>query len=498
MGYPSTIVFVHGWSVTNTDTYGGLPERLAAEAAAAGRTLKVRDLQLAKYVSFHDEVRIEDLARGMEAAVRRELGTLIARGERFAVVTHSTGGPLARAWWWNHYGAKRDAGPCPMSHLVMLAPANFGSALAQLGKGRLSRLKSWAGGVEPGTGVLDWLEHGSRESWQLNELWIRGRFPKPADGGAFCFVLTGQRVDRSLYDHLNSYTGESGSDGVVRVPAANLNAAMLRLEQGRGAESGELKPVGRLLRAPRTAFRLISGAAHSGKEMGIMRAVAPRVDGAGQEVCDAILRCLEVGDDAGYATLCDGFDAETRRIEQAEHVEIQKIPVLPDRHYIHDRTSLVIFRLRDDAGHPLQDFDLELTGANNDPDLLPEGFFKDRQRNQRAKHVLTYFFNHDLMTDGAEVRDPRDPSELLRKRRAGVDRLGLRITPRPASGFVHYRSCAVAADPKTLKAVIRPNETALVDVVLRRVVHREVFETDPGDARRTDFRKVKPGEPPLD
>ena len=30
------VVFVHGWSVTHTNTYGGLPERLAAEAAAAG------------------------------------------------------------------------------------------------------------------------------------------------------------------------------------------------------------------------------------------------------------------------------------------------------------------------------------------------------------------------------------------------------------------------------------------------------------------------------
>eukprot|EP01031_Cornospumella_fuschlensis_P043536 gene43536-53229_t len=43
----------------------------------------------------------------------------------------------------------------------MLAPANFGSALAQLGKGRVGRLKAWFSGVEPGQGVLDWLELGS-------------------------------------------------------------------------------------------------------------------------------------------------------------------------------------------------------------------------------------------------------------------------------------------------------------------------------------------------
>lgn len=498
MAYPSTIVFVHGWSVTDTDTYGGLPQRLAAEAAARGRTLRLHDLRLAKYVSFHDEVRVEDLARAMEAAIRRELGDAVARGERFAVLTHSTGGPVAREWWWRHHGPRSGAGPCPMSHLVMLAPANFGSALAQLGKSRLSRLKSWVGGVEPGVGVLDWLEHGSSESWALNEAWIRGKFPAPSAGGAYCFVLTGQRVDRSLYDHLNSYTGESGSDGVVRVPAANLNAALVRLEQGTGAELAQLKPAGRMLRAPRTAFRVVAGAAHSGEDMGIMRSVAAAPGGPGAEAAEAILRCLEVDGDDAYEALCSAFADETAAVQRAERVEVQKIPILPDRAYVHDRTSLAIFRLRDDAGRPLGDFDLELTGVDDSPDLLPEGFFKDRQRNQRSGNVLTYFFDHDLMTDGVAIPDPREQGAFLRRARPGADRLGLRVTPRPASGFVHYARCAIAADPKLLRAVIRPNETTLVDVVLRRLVHREVFETDRGDAPRGSFRKVQPGDGILD
>ena len=44
-------------------------------------------------------------------------------------------------------------------------------------------------------------------------------------------MLTGQSIDRHFYDNLNSYTGEAGSDGVVRVAAANLNFGMLRIEQ---------------------------------------------------------------------------------------------------------------------------------------------------------------------------------------------------------------------------------------------------------------------------
>jgi hypothetical protein len=97
---------------------------------------------------------------------------------------------------------------CPMGHLVMLAPANHGSALAQLGKGRLSGMKSFiVDGVEPGTGVLDWLELGSSQSWHLNTEWLRYDC---VTSGLYPFVLTGQSIDRSLYDNLNSYTARRG------------------------------------------------------------------------------------------------------------------------------------------------------------------------------------------------------------------------------------------------------------------------------------------------
>ena len=75
--------------------------------------------------------------------VERDFADVLARGDRFACITHSTGGPVVRDWWNRYYLEPRQAPRCPMSHLVMLAPANFGSALAQLGKGRLSRVKAW-------------------------------------------------------------------------------------------------------------------------------------------------------------------------------------------------------------------------------------------------------------------------------------------------------------------------------------------------------------------
>ena len=56
-----------------------------------------------------------------------------------------------------------------------------------------------------------------------------------------------------------------------------------------------------------------------------------------------------------------GLFGETRRYP----VEIEKVPVLPDRVHIHDRSSLVIFRLQDSEGHALKDYDLVLTGVQD-------------------------------------------------------------------------------------------------------------------------------------
>jgi len=139
MKEPLIILLVHGWSVKNTNTYGELANRLKSEAKKSnGIPVDVRNIWLSKYISFKDEVRLEDLSRAFEAALHRELKNEIKAGRRFACITHSTGGPVVRDWWDRFYLESEKS--CPMSHLIMLAPANFGSALAQLGKGRLSRI----------------------------------------------------------------------------------------------------------------------------------------------------------------------------------------------------------------------------------------------------------------------------------------------------------------------------------------------------------------------
>lgn len=497
------VVFVHGWSVTNTDTYGGLPQRLGAEAAAFGLQVHIENIRLGKYISFHDEVKVTDIARAFDHAVSEQLAPLLKDGRRFVCITHSTGGPVIRKWWHNYYLEKKSGGTCPMSHLIMLAPANYGSALAQLGKGRLSRLKFWFGGVEPGQGVLDWLELGSEQAWELNTAWINSDTSQIATRGVFPFVLTGQSIDRAFYDNLNSYTGELGSDGVVRVAAANLRARYIRLFQEKPVVDTSKKRVLRadklitdgFVEAPTTALRVMAAKSHSGGDMGIMRSVhIGGNDPGSKDTITAIFNCIQVKTKTQYAKLCTRFAEETKIVQADEWVE-REDKILKDRYFIHDRYCMVIFRVRDDRGLPVKDYDLVLTaGDSADPNRLPEGFCKDRQRNKLNRETITYFLNYNVMK-GCKKVVYKSNGKVVRKALPGIRKLGLKIVPRPQSGFVHYLPCEIQACAELLEKALVPNGTTLIDIRLRRVVHANVFDTEPvKKTGSTSFKNVKPSD----
>ena len=496
------VIFVHGWSVTNTDTYGELPARLIAEAAkAGGPKLDVQHIHLGQYVSFRDEVRVPDISRAFDAAlntVLKEAGS----NRRFVCITHSTGGPVVRDWFDRSYVQRKRIAECPMSHLIMLAPANFGSALAQLGKTRLAAMKSWFDGVEPGQGVLDWLELGSPEACALNLPWIDD-YPKlkltQGSTPLFQFVLSGDTIDRKLYDFVNPYTGEIGSDGVVRLAAANLNATHIVLEQPDVQRDEPLPSARKRLRslikisskrAAATAFKIIAGASHSGESKGIMRSV--HNDGVANVTVDAILRCLQINDADAYAALCDAFTTENAaRQDVGNRLEVEKVPVLPDRTYIHDPRSMVIFRLIDSQQLGTPDVKVLLTaGPNNDPNQLPENFLADRQFNKRSGN-LTFFLNHAALS-GCPAIPGLKPDSIARPALIPRQPYGLRIQPRDGEAFVEYWPAEMHADVQDLLPLIPPNETTIIDIRLTRVVREGVFRLTRQLSPR-NFKNTDPG-----
>lgn len=466
------LIFIHGWSVTHTDTYGDLPQVLTAGAPDHGLNLRFIDLHLGRYISFHNEVRMDDVVRALDQALRDTLPDAAGGIAPFSCITHSTGGPVVRCWVERYYGAGELA-ECPLRHLVMLAPANHGSALAALGSARVGRLKSWIGGVEPGTGILRWLELGSSESRRLNHAWLHYKVLTP--GSKFRpFVLTGETIDKKLYDHVNRYTGEVGSDGVVRVAAANLHHRWLPVkesartvtmhevfdEDGKPREAQLLVTDGPLETAEKCPFYIVPGASHSGDKIGIMR--SPTLKNATKKpVVGAILDALSVTTKAAYEELQDKWDAANAAT-----------PGQPTRG---KRFFQLVVSVMDDEGFPVTDYDfILLAGEQYDPDKLPKGFCIDKQANQHARHTITFYLDFDRMM---AVRDGK---------------FGFRLLGRPQNGFGHYRPAEFRSDATTIDAFVDPHTTLYLDITLKRHVDRETTRLDPATDGPRDFKKVRP------
>ncbi|MBI5804580.1 phospholipase [candidate division TA06 bacterium] len=445
------VVFVHGWSVTNTNTYGGLPAALAKNAPD-DLEIKIEHLYLSKYVSFSDEVNIDDIARGMQNAVRAEILPNLEPGERFACITHSTGGPVVRKWIDLFYKERLDK--CPLQHLIMLAPANHGSALAQLGKSRLSRMKFFVEGVQPGTGVLDWLELGSGQSWALNQSWLDYDC---LTAGLYIFVLTGQRIDHSFYDHLNSYTGEEGSDGVIRTAAANMNYGLIRLLQQDGGFKLEKEKLPK-----KYAFGILPGCSHSGETMGILNSVKSS-DDITHPTVNWALQCLSVNSATNYKRLITKLNEITVATQVAERKTKTKELFLFERTFVTNRYCMFVFKIMDDRDNSLVNYDVLFTaGPEYNENHLPPGFFVDRQRNKLNPGILTYYIDYDVMADWLEK------PELGGK-------FGFKIAAQPSSGYSYYTVAEYRGTFDKLKRYFEPNQTLMVEIQLKRHVVEGVF-----------------------
>ncbi|MCA3002971.1 MAG: esterase/lipase family protein [Burkholderiales bacterium] len=217
----SHVAILHGWS-DDSKSFKPLANFLRANGYDAV------PIWLGDYISMDDDVSIEDVAKRMDSVVRQlQLeGTLPAS---FDLIVHSTGGLVAREWLSGYFGDPDVAGDePPVKRLVMLAPANFGSRLASTGKSMVGRaFKGWKNGFQTGARMLKALELSSPFAWNLacRDLLVAddtvddGRRIYGADK-VLPFVIVGSRAYEEWPRRL---VNEFGSDGTVRVAAANLN-----------------------------------------------------------------------------------------------------------------------------------------------------------------------------------------------------------------------------------------------------------------------------------
>jgi triacylglycerol esterase/lipase EstA (alpha/beta hydrolase family) len=439
------VIFVHGWSVTDTNTYGLLPEAIAKQAADFGLSVDIKHVWLGRYISFDDTVNMGDITRAFDSALRDTI-PLDGGIAEFSCITHSTGGPVVREWLERYYGSEHLA-QSPLNHLIMLAPANHGSPLAALGKQRVGRIKAWFDDIEPGQQVLDWLSLGSQPQIDLSKAYLSYQ---PASNGFYPFVLTGESIDKAFYDFINSYLTEPGSDGVVRVSGANMNYTMVKFvesDQQDEVKHGEedlmvnlLSLDGGVQRPQPVPLGVVPRASHSGKDKGIMRSVVSPTSSKPQVA--EILQCLQVSSAQDYQSRIQSLATLTATTQQRAK-----------------RFINLVFVLQDDQGQAVTDCDIILlAGEKRDPKGFAKGFFLDRQKNATNPNHLVFYVNYDVIT----------------KTRLS----GFRVIARPSKGMSFYHAVEYRIDNAAIDSFLQPNETLYIEVVLRRRVDQGVFLFD--------------------
>ncbi|MCX5885685.1 MAG: hypothetical protein NT096_07230 [Proteobacteria bacterium] len=107
----------------------------------------------------------------------------------------------------------------------------------------------------------------------------------------------------------------------------------------------------------------------------------------------------------------------------------------------------------------------------------PNTSLKDRQLNRKNKNRLTYYVNADKML---QTKDKK---------------IGFKVTARPQDGldgFVYYNSAEFHSESIPIDKILAPNQTLIIDIVLRRHIDKEVFRLDSAQEPWKNFKDIEP------
>jgi hypothetical protein len=420
------VFLVHGWSVDSTETYQALHVKLAEYG------YELHDVNLARYVTLDDRVRIADLARGMDRAMVSVLGRPSWKGERFHIVTHSTGALVVRHWISDLYDGKRTEGR-PLRNVVFLAGPHFGSRLAHHGRSMLAHVK-WGGAT--GRRILDGLELGSDYAWDLNGRWLDSSSWKGKGVRPYCLIGASSKASLLARTILPG-TAEKGSDGVVRLPSGNLNFRRVEVDLVRK----RARSVGSIEGVP---FGAIDGFTHSGAS-GIMASITTAANRRNHRPLDLLLRCLSVRSGAEYRALGEQLKRVT--------VKSRKTP---------GGFSQLDFHIRDVDGRGVEDFAI-LLGTVQESGIQPAPIVTHRHKNLVDRSRLTLFL------DLSKLRTDRP--------------LALKLTAETHTPLVEFGDdWNPIYPPSKIETILTPDQTTQVEVILDRRPDADLFVFHPGDA----------------
>ncbi|MEA3187267.1 MAG: hypothetical protein QOD99_1097 [Chthoniobacter sp.] len=436
-----TLIVLHGWS-DNATSFEPLAGWLR------GQGFDVVGIWLGDYLSMNDEVSLYDLGNAFRRAL--DFHKIPQARHSFDLITHSTGGLVAREYLRQSCvdeNGEPDAVRAPIAHLCMLAPANFGSPLANLGKsviGRFFKGWDWNHFAESGKQVLDALELAAPYSFWLGvDDLFRAGYRIFAPENTFTTVMVGT----ISYPGIKSVMHENGSDGTVRVSTANLNATYLSVDFADANASP--KPVAKPRVNPDIAFAVFHRN-HGSITKAVPDKDSPelaQVESWQKTLLDALR--LEPGDYSTHAARCSAITDQT-------FVEGRQGPN-PDWYH---RYQHVVFRVHDQFGNSIPDYVIEFYQQDRDDDDRVMEFI----HKEIVEKVHTNAIDHGYRSF---LIDTDDLIEFIDKHDAEVC---MSITAAHVSRRIRYRNPehGFRVFTKTNRGMLHPNEPILVNITLYR------------------------------
>ncbi|MDY6824831.1 MAG: hypothetical protein SWH68_13695 [Thermodesulfobacteriota bacterium] len=477
------ILLIHGYSTegkdnTIEDIYGSLPDQLRHWL---GKN-KVRELDLSRWISLNDGISIDDVSLAMDRALKADHADLLESG--FHVIIHSTGALVTRNWI-----KKFSPMPSPICKLVHLAGANFGSGLAHIGKGQLARWgRELFFGTDCGYRILNELEFGASKTLDLHIYFLQEGTRMLDDYEVQEFCIIGSQVPDRMHFMPIRYVKEDSSDSTVRTAGGNLNFSYIRISPKDKAihlprhKHAEL--VEKRLRGNRIAdtnyviadwwwsedenrtpipFAIPYETAHSGDKIGIVKGRKTR-----GEIMPLVRAALQTPPDrAAYLKTGELFTkAHNRTFQRAAKLKRELTEWDPQSQY--EGHAQLIFRVNDQHGNPVEDFDIFL---NSKPEkgksqVKLETMIEDKHLNRTHKGTITFY-----------LRTREFKNKQWKERLTHVAPLDLEITGHePQSGDIAYVPINIRLTPDQIRALVNTFQTTVVDVTLVRLPSENVFE----------------------
>jgi hypothetical protein len=487
------IILIHGYSAESKDTspadiaaiYGTLPRSLRQIYGSKA----VLEIDLSRYISLEDGITVDDISRALDRALKTDFPKLLQG--RFHVIIHSTGALVIRNWI-----RKFSPKPAPISNLIYLAGANFGSGWAHIGKGQLAKWGRlvFQGGAERGMQVLDALELGSDWTLDLHLHFLHPDNAMTTDYGVYEAVIIGTQADVNWFAAPIRYGKEDGSDGVVRVAAGNVNFNYLRFgptqaaleidwtevtrqrarhleRSGKRIEYYELKESSQpgANARPVVPMAIPFRCAHSGEEMGIVSGTRPQ-----KQVLKLVQLALEA-QPGTWSNLVDTFQAETdktydKALEQESPAWWKKW--LDDPRAQYDHHAQVIFRIRDQDKRPARHFDVYFESEQADTAARPiQTLFEDKHLNEVNPNIITFY----MRTNAFVAKRQGWIAQLPEVRMCSIEVSAVE----PETDDIIYLPFRLELETQQLLQWVHGHQTTVIDVELLRLPSPDVFMMTP-------------------